>query len=644
MPLRHLSLASLLLGVWAVAWLGLGTGGCSPVEPENVLIDRDGDGLPDQVRVGDFDRDGVLEIDDIQDAMDALTDPGPKLLVVQPGTFQPPSAPASRPGRTHALLELRSFTTLQCAGPGRTVLRGGALTATQDYAVVSNDDHVVGNDQVWIQRCEIDGGAPASYSSPAFPKTRRIGVFLRRTRNSGVADSYVHDTVHTGLYTSNSSGDRFLRNLVEDVGGYGDSTVSWRQPCIYLFAFGGGTVLSDFQALDNTLRRCGHTGLNTRAADADAPGDVVRNLLWERNTVEDTLTGCISLRGVDGATVRELSCHRAGSIKLSRGYGSGYRFEGNDNANANVLIEDAVTTQLVGGQNGLDVGAWVDGLRLRRVRVEGTRDADGVALNRDCAWLQRPLRNAVIEDLTLRDCGRGGAVVSSLPGGLGDASERLTLQRIEIEALDQAKPLDTVHPAGIDFVGAHARLLLVDLTLSGATGPELRFGGALSNGTLRRVEIDSVDPGWMGAFFEAQVPACTPALEGRWITSRNGTSGTDCVFTAGTTGATPARCGCAGGAWGPIHWAASPGIEFASGVTHANVLLEDVSVKNARGVTGVHVGGALSAFSVRTILGADDSPATDLNQRSAADFDAATGFSVTGASCVGTQSGVPCIE
>ena len=79
-------------------------------------------------------------------------------------------------------------------------------------------------------------------------------------------------------------------------------------------------------------------------------------------------------------------------------------------------------------------------------------------------------------------------------------------------------------------------------------------------------------------------------------------------------------------------------------MTHANVRLEDVSVKNARGVTGVRVRGVLSAFVIQTILGADDSLATDVNQRSAADFDAATGFSVTGASCVGTQAGVPCIE
>jgi len=643
MRLRSLPLAPLLAALWAVAWLGLGSGGCTPVEPSNRGVDRDGDGLPDWIRAGDFDGDGVLEMDDLQDAMDALTDPGPKLLLVEPGTFLPPS-PAARPGRTHALLELRSFTTLECAGLGRTVLRGGSLSAANDYAVVGNDDHTLGNDEVWIRRCEIDGGAPSSYSGSAVSQGRRMGVFFRRTRNSQVTDSRVHHTFHTGLYTSNSSGDRFLRNVVEDAGGWGDTSNSHNQPCIYLFAFGGGSSVRDFQAVDNTLRRCRHSGLNTRAEDSDAPGDAIRNLLWERNTVEDTRSVCINLRGVDGATVRNLSCQRTGPIHLIRGFGSGYRFAGNDNANSNVLIEDAVVTQVAGGQNGLDVGAWVDGLTLRRVRVEGTRDASGAVLDKDCAWLQRPLRNTLLEDITLRDCGRSGAVVTLLAGGLGDASETLTVRRLAVDSVDQINPLDTGLVGGIEFVGNQDRLLLEDLTLSGATGPELRFGGGLANSTLRRVEIDSVDPGWLGAFSEAGAPLCTAALAGRWLTTLNGTSGTDCVFSAGTTGTTPARCGCAGGVWAPIPFAASPGIEFATGVTHANVLLDDVAVKNARGATGVRVRGALVGFTVQTILGADDSPATDVDQRSAADFDATTGFSVSGASCVGTQPGVPCIE
>jgi hypothetical protein len=234
-------------------------------------------------------------------------------------------------------------------------------------------------------------------------------------------------------------------------------------------------------------------------------------------------------------------------------------------------------------------------------------------------------------------------VVTSIPGGLGDGSETLTLRRVVVSELDQTNPLDKDRPAGIDFEGPHARLLLEDLKLSGATGPELLFAGALTNSTLRRVEVDSVDPGWLGAFSGAAAPGCSTALEGHWLTRLDATLAGDCSFATGP-GGTSTRCGCSGGAWTPITSKALPGIEFADGVTHANVTLERISVKNARGVTGMLVRGALSGFSVRTIRGADDSLATDLDQRSAAEFDAARGFRVTGASCAGTQRGVPCIE
>ena len=643
MLLRRRTVFVPFAGLWAAAWLASGGGGCGGTYPPNTLIDRDGDGLPDYVRVGDFDHDGVLEIDDIQDAANALTDPGPKRIDLVAGTFLPPANPAARAGRTFALLELRSFTTLDCGGTTSVILRGPPPTAGQDYAVISNIDHTLGNDEVWIRNCQIDGGAPPSYASTAFPHNQRMGVYFRRTRHSGVSDSYVHGTVHAGLYTSNSTGDQFLRNRVDDVGGYGDTTGLWHQPCIYLFAFGGGTVLSDFQAVGNTLTKCGHSGLNTRAEDTDAPGDVIRNMLWEHNTVDGTRNVCINLRGVDGATVRDLTCAHAGAIETVRGFGSGYRFQGNDNANSNVLIEDATATDVDAGQVGLDIGAWNDGLTLRRVRVERTRDASGAPLYKDCAWLQRPQRGAVLEDVTLDDCGRAALVVSQLTGGLGDASETLTLRRLAASGLDQLDPLDTNRPPGLEFDGDQSRLLLEDVTISGASGPELSFGGALTNSTLRRIEIDSVDPGWLGPFIESTAPACTPALKGRWLTSQNGSSAVDCSFGAGTGGA-HVRCGCSGSAWSAITSVASSGIDFAAGVTHADDLLEDITVKNARGVTGVRVRGLLSNFSIQTILGADDSLATDLDQRSAADFDATSGFTVTGASCSGTQAGVPCIE
>jgi hypothetical protein len=631
-----------LVLLWAAAGLLLASGGCgSSGGAPNVPSDSDGDGLPDRVTVGDFDGDGILEMDDLQDAVDALTDPGSKTVTVQAGEYLAPGAPGLRPGRVHALLELPSHITLRCAGVGATVLHGTPPGAGSDYAVLANRDFTNGNTGIWIRDCEIHGGMPESYRANTFARTQRMGVFFRRTRDSRVTDSHVHHTAHTGLYTSNSRGDQFLRNVVEDAGGWGDTTASGKQPCIYLYAIGGDASLSDFQAVDNTLRRCGFAGLNTRAEDTDAPGTAIRNLLWERNSVEQTKSQCISLRGVEGGTVRDLSCRLTGSVILSRGAGTGYRSSGNDNANSNLTIEDVVMSEVSLGP-ALDVGAWVDGLTIRRFSVEGTRDATGASVYRDCARLERPLRNAVLEDVELRDCGRAGLVVSALSPSTA-AEETLTLRRVAIHGVDRSNALDGTPSPGLHFQGPHARLRLEDLDLAAATGPELLFDSAVSDAALLRVTIDSVDPGWLGAFPEAAVPDCTTALAGHWLTTLDGSSGGDCAFAAGT-GSTPARCGCAAGAWAPLGSATAPGIEFASGVLHTDVWLEDVTVANARAVTGVRVGGVPSAFSVTTLLGLDDSLATDIPQRSAIDFETASGWSVTGVTCIGTQPEVPCVE
>src|SRR5262245_40128233 len=117
------------------AGLLLGTGSRGAVAPPPyVLTDKDKDGLPDSAQVGDFDGDGVHRMDDIQDAMDALTDPGPKTILVEPGDYLGPTQPQLRPGRSHAILELQSNTTLVCSGVGATILHAAPLSPFYDYA------------------------------------------------------------------------------------------------------------------------------------------------------------------------------------------------------------------------------------------------------------------------------------------------------------------------------------------------------------------------------------------------------------------------------------------------------------------------------------------------------------------------------
>jgi hypothetical protein len=448
--------------------------------------------------------------------------------------------------------------------------------------------------------------------------------------------------VHAGLYTSNSTRDRFVDNRVEAAGGWGDTRTTHRQPCIYVFSYGGSQTVG-FEASRNTLLRCPF-GLNTRAEHQDAVGDVIRDLLWEDNTLDEILIACIALRGVDGAVVRRNTCHSAGAVQLVKAdYGTGYRWQGNDNANSNVLIEDVEVTGTQIGQAALDIGAFVDGLTIRRFSVLGTRNAAGQPARIDCVNIQRPLRNAVLEDVGLYDCGREGIVVRNVAAASGDAAETLVFRNLTLDQVDSVAPTDGASASGIRFVGPHALVEFENVELAGATGPELHFEGAATDVQLTNVGVESIDPGWLGAFPEAAAPACTGAILGQWLTTSNAGSALDCSFASGT-GTAQARCACGSGGWYPIVTAASPGIEFATGVTHGPVVLDGVTVANARGVTGIRVGGLLTGFQALSITGIDDSPATDLPQRSAIDFDAGTGWSVGSATCIGTASGVPCVE
>jgi hypothetical protein len=625
-------------------------------------VDGDGDGLPDFVRVGDFDGDGVLEMDDVQDAVESLTDPGPKQVRVWPGSYLPPAAPASRPGRSHALVELPSRTTLSCpAGPAFTQLQGPSGTTTaHDFAVIANDDTTNGNEDVVVSGCDVHGGAPDSYLGNGYSVNRRIGVYFRRTVRSRVEGCWVHHTFHSGLYTSNSHGDAFTDNVITDAGGWGNTAsfvARTAYPCIYLYSVGGSAV-EDFVARGNRMARCAASGLNTRAEDFDAPGDVLRNLLWEDNEVEDTgfATGdathpapggsaCANLRGVDGAVVRDLVCRSTGPIGVSNA-ATAFRSSGNENASSNVLIEDVV----VDGADtiaGLFVGDYTDGVTVRRARVLGTRGNDGQVVDAPCFAFETPLRSAVFEDLELGGCGRAGVYEGSVGGSGGSPAARLRFSRVLVDGVDLFDPTDVAWRPGFWFQGPHEGLVLEDLEVRHATGPEIWFPKTVTHARLSRIAVESSDPGWLGAFHETQVPACDASRDKLWITTRDGLSASDCDFAPGGQGSTPARCACRDGAWtwfSPANLRS--GIEFGlSGAASRDVLLEDVAVANARGLPGVRVDGAVQRFDVLGIQGRDDSEATDLPQTSAIRFTGAvTDVVVEDAVCIGTDPAHACVE
>src|SRR5262245_3225162 len=164
------------------------------------------------------------------------------------------------------------------------------------------------------------------------------------------------------------------------------------------------------------MQRCAATGLNTRAENLDAPGDVVRNVRFVGNSITDTgnSTGegtiykangssCMSIRGVDGALISDNNCTSAGAVYLYH-TATAYRSEGDENANSNVTLERQIVTN-ADSIAGVWIGAYVDGLQVRDLWVNGTRDDSRNVLDLSCLVFKTPLRRATFEGIMLVNCG-----------------------------------------------------------------------------------------------------------------------------------------------------------------------------------------------------------------------------------------------
>ena len=91
------------------------------------LADTDGDGKFDYACVGDWNNNGTCEMqEDIQTAIYNLTDPGPKLVLLDECSFASPEVGYS----SHGIIVLPSNTTLMGSGPG-TLLNGFLATDLQ---------------------------------------------------------------------------------------------------------------------------------------------------------------------------------------------------------------------------------------------------------------------------------------------------------------------------------------------------------------------------------------------------------------------------------------------------------------------------------------------------------------------------------
>ena len=612
----------------------LATGGAHA----NSLQDQDGNGAPDFASVGDWDGDGIRELADVQAAVDALTDAGPKRVFVEAGTY----LPSTNPSRPHAFVELPSDSVLQCASTTSTILRGSPSTVRHlNRSVLSNDDHLNGNSNIRIESCQIDGGMPNAYDSRAWSAHGRMGVNLVNVSGVVVTSNHVHHTHHTCLYTKNSTGVRFENNLLEDCGGYGDFNSLTRKPGIYLFSVAGG-VTQGVIASGNVIRRSGGPGLNTRR---DKVTDTIVDVEFRDNVVDNTSATwarrpperCVTLRGADDVRVLRTECLQTAGVYVS-GSTTGYYGEADEHVDGvrDVLLEDLVVMG-VPVERGVVIGERVDGIVLRRVEVEGT------PLDQACISWKTPLRGLVLEDVTVRDCG-GAGLLQGGPGTGADPTERVLLSRISVEGADAVGTNDTVYHHGIELQGANDGLRLTDVSVRGASANGLRIGGGsapLMNSQLVGVEVDATPSGYLGRFTAGALPACTASREGDWAVLVDASGGSSC--SGG--GAAENECRCLSGAWADL--ANTPasryGIEIPSGASHGN-LLRTVNTDDVHGSWGIRLGGAQQDTELQRIAATDHGELVSRRQWGVLLADPGAGVVVARADCSGTEPGVPCVS
>jgi hypothetical protein len=443
----------------------------------NIPIDTDSDGQPDYVSVSDWDSDGILEmVDDIQAAIDSLTDTGNKFVVVEAGNYAPP------PPGPGSILRVPSNLELVGHGQGVTILNGfDATDITSTGAVLSNADFDNGNEGITVRDLEINGGW-GSGDAAGFVH-HRMGVYFNKCTNCRVESTTVRDTLHSCLYSKNGREIHFDANTLLQCGNYHGSGGA-RYPCVYLFA-NDGLVQENVYVTDNYCDGSGATALATRR---ESPAATLKNLHFARNTVKNTRLEatygrrCIWVGGVDGGVYTDNTCINTGSFMYSS---EAYYSAGTDAwASRNIHVENL---WIVDPQrsHGFEVHGYLENGTFRNVNVEN------VDVDHDCMVFNNPLKNVTFEGITLENCGRMG-IYETLPTGSGPTPEEgVEFQRIVIGAVDGDR-LDGFDRPAIKFRGAVRNLSLDDITITDASGDGIVFASDLSDTTLRNIAVTGV--------------------------------------------------------------------------------------------------------------------------------------------------------
>jgi len=439
------------------------------------LADRDGNGAFDYACAGDWNADGACQMEDIQAAVDALTDPGDKLVEVGECSFEPPLVAHG----DHGILELPSHTTLRGQGP-TTVLNGfptSDLVSIQ--AVITNADPRSGDTGVHIENLLIDGGWHAGDATP-IAHHFRMGVFFDACSDCSASGLVVRDTLHSCFYSRDGRNIEFRDSRLERCGNYGGLGETYS--CVYLYA----RAAHEQRFVNVSGIDCdgsGWSALNTRREDATA---ILSDIVFRDNTVRNTAVVdgvaklCILIRGVARASYLNNLCIDTGGLETLNA--ASYYSEGLD-AGASTQIEvDGLTIRRTIGRSGMHVQSRTEDFQARNVHVE---DA-----GRDCLEVTQPQRGFVLEDSTFAGCGLRGIHEFGAFGSGDGPDEGLTFRRLAIQDVGLAARSDAV-----SFAGPMRGLLMEGVSLREVRGRGMVFGGGLEQSSVVGCTIEGAATG-----------------------------------------------------------------------------------------------------------------------------------------------------
>lgn len=625
----------------------------------NVAADTDGDGSPDYIECGDFDRDGGLETHDIQRCIDALTDSGNKhIKITQPGDYWPPSRtndpPTDNQGpiptdtgddtgngnwhnnpddglRGHQVL-VGDNTTLECV-PGVTIYNWDTQdvqwpdgdSSTEPPASIGDSSTGV-NSNIRIIGCGVDGGAPTSshdttdagaggYVSALSSVRTTRGISIYDCDDCVVDGLTISNTDHAGIYMRGVTRGRVINNRVTNSAYFDTSSIGGqRQPCLYIFD--DGETTSGVDVSNNYFYQC-DTGINTRK---QLTSYTMENFSFRDNFVEEATGPCIALRGVDGFTFDNTTCiGTAGILVPDNAFGASECEASGDphpcctaeNVGATCDDFDALNlsgwngvfknTTMIGTTNDVIVGPFARNVQFINLIQ---KDPDLTATVFTGLVVNTP--NEYLDFVNSQFSGTDVAVQINMNNGGRSPAAGVVRERTRFIGggitLSDGDLTDTTYEDGFVLNGTTPMrgLQLLDFDISGVTRQAFRMASAtadLEEAVFRGGIWDGVEPGYQGSTTVAAMTVCGTENEGEWYEVTDAASASDCT-TGG--GATVNRCRCVSSAYTDLTniQPFRPGFYDGGGYL-SDVEFDGVVVQNWEDDEGIYISDVTSTANVR---------------------------------------------